>query len=317
MLTNMEDFSNILNIYKNGNYIVKIFKDGTKERILIGSAEEFNAAFPENMDVKITDKCCQGCPFCYEGCKPEGLHAMLFDGDTPAFEWMKHLHAGTELAINGNDMDHPQLEQFLKYMKERGVLVNITVNQTQFETNFDKLYRLSNQELIRGTGVSLQHFTYGFDQMCKWFPNLVIHTIYGVTPIEEYMVMEGRNYNILILGYKMKNRGAGWIADRWHGNLFGNVLVSEFDEYLAGVLDDKRLFRTISFDNLALEQLNFKEDFFTGTEDEWDKLYQGDDGTHTFYLDLCKGEFAKSSTEETRYDIGNKTCEEMLKILKN
>ena len=51
----------ILGIYKNGNYQVTILDDGTKIRRT--EEDEFIPEFPENADVKITDKCCQGCPF--------------------------------------------------------------------------------------------------------------------------------------------------------------------------------------------------------------------------------------------------------------
>ena len=87
-----------LAIYKNGNYIVKLYDNGTKIRQTIDdNATEFIADFPENMDVKITDKCSQNCPFCYECCSNEGKHAILFNEDeTPTYEWMNHVHKGTE-----------------------------------------------------------------------------------------------------------------------------------------------------------------------------------------------------------------------------
>ena len=52
----------LLGVYKNGNYTVKILSDGTKIRET--EEDDFIPAFAENCDVKITDKCDGGCPFC-------------------------------------------------------------------------------------------------------------------------------------------------------------------------------------------------------------------------------------------------------------
>jgi len=46
--------------YKNGNYVVHMFDDGTKIRA--NSLDFFSAAFPESMDMKICNRCDMGCP---------------------------------------------------------------------------------------------------------------------------------------------------------------------------------------------------------------------------------------------------------------
>ena len=50
-------------------------------------------------------------------------------------------------------------------------------------------------------------------------------------------------------------------------------------------------FKVLSFDNLALEQLNIKK--YVSPED-WKTHYMGDDGSFTMYIDLVKEEFAKN-----------------------
>ena len=135
--------------YKNGNYTVSIFNDGTKIRQTMD--DEFIPSFAENCDIKITDKCSQNCPFCYEGCTKTGKHGKLFE-----YKFIESLHPYTELALNGNDLDHPDLIKFLEFLKKKKVFANITVNQTQFINNFDLLKKLSNDKLVYGIGVSLQ-----------------------------------------------------------------------------------------------------------------------------------------------------------------
>ena len=95
-----------MNFYKNGNYVVCISDDGTKIRST--KDDEFIPDFAENCDVKITDKCDGRCPFCYEGCTENGKHADLF-----SYKFIETLHPHTELALNGNDLSHPQIEDFL------------------------------------------------------------------------------------------------------------------------------------------------------------------------------------------------------------
>ena len=120
-------------IYKNGNYIVRFnTEDGTKIRDT--NADEFIPSFAENCDCKITDKCDGGCPMCYEGCTPEGKH-----GDILNYKFLDTLHKYTELAINGNDMSHPDLIPFLEKLKENEIIVNMTVNQIHFERHQDMI----------------------------------------------------------------------------------------------------------------------------------------------------------------------------------
>ena len=45
--------------YQNGNYTVKIYEDGTKIRE--NDLDFFESEFPENIDIKITNRCNMGC----------------------------------------------------------------------------------------------------------------------------------------------------------------------------------------------------------------------------------------------------------------
>ena len=57
--------------YINGNYNVTLsLKDGTKIRET--EEDEFIPSRPESIDIKITNKCDIGCPFCHENSIAEG-----------------------------------------------------------------------------------------------------------------------------------------------------------------------------------------------------------------------------------------------------
>ena len=61
-------------------------------------------------------------------------------------------------------------------------------------------------------------------------------------------------------------------------------------------------FQVVSFDNLAIEQLDVKRLL---TQEEWDEFYMGDDGSTTYYVDMVERKFARSSTAHMnkRYDL--------------
>ena len=61
-------------------------------------------------------------------------------------------------------------------------------------------------------------------------------------------------------------------------------------------------FNVVSFDNLAIEQLDVKRLL---SDEEWNEFYMGDDSVFTFYLDLVDSKFAGNSLapEDERYDI--------------
>ena len=287
--------------YKNGNYIVTIFNDGTKIRQAM--EDEFIPSFAENCDIKITDKCSQNCPFCYEGCTKTGKHGKLFE-----YKFIESLHPYTELALNGNDLDHPDLIKFLELLKKKKVFANITVNQTQFINNFDLIKKLSNDKLIYGIGVSLQKANNELITKMSEIPNTVLHTINGILTENDINELANHNLKILILGYKELQRGINYKS-----NHIDNINTNK--QYLYDNLQDiLTKFKVVSFDNLAIEQLNVKR---VVSKEDWEEFYMGDDGNFTFYIDMVKGEFSKNSIAKDRYQIGNKTIDEMFKFIRS
>ena len=286
--------------YQNGNYQVRIFDDGTKIRET--EEDDFIPQFSENCDCKLTDKCQIGCPFCYEGCTPAGEHAVL-DLNSNFF---KSLHPFTELAINGNDMDHPQMVEFLNTLKEKKVIANITVNQKQLEKSFDFIKSLQTDNLVYGIGVSLVEANDKLVEMISSLKNVVLHTICGVLTEDQVNFLKDKDLKILILGYKDLKRGHSYKESN-------DSVIAKNQKYLYDNLDSlTRMFNVVSFDNLAIEQLDVKRIM---TDEEWEEFYMGDDGHYTFYVDLVKNEFAKNSLSQTRYPMNDMTIDEMFNVI--
>lgn len=289
----------VIGRYKNGNYNVTILNDGTKIRET--EEDNFIPSFAENCDCKITDKCDGGCPFCYEGCTPDGKH-----GDILNYKFLDTLHPYTELAINGNDMSHPDLVPFLEKLKEKNIIANVTVNQIHFERHQDMIRDLVNKGLIYGLGISLKEPTEEFISLVKTYPNAVIHVINGILSDSDVKKLSDNNLKMLILGYKQLRRGEDWY-DKDYENIIAkqNWLKDNLEEML-------KHFKVISFDNLAITQLDVKR---LVNDEQWEEFYMGDDGNYTFYIDMVDGTFGKNSLATERYPIMDSIDEMFQKIL--
>jgi len=276
----------LLGSYTNGNYKVSIFDDGTKIRET--PEDNFISKFPECMDVKITNYCDKNCPYCHENSTVNGLHGNILQ---PKF--LNTLQPFIEIAIGGgNPLSHPDLIPFLEKLKKKNIIANLTVNQDHFIKQHISLKKLVDEDLIKGIGISLTNSSsLIFNTLPHFFPNAVIHTINGITTIQDYKNISNKGLKILILGYKNIRRGETYYSKK----------VEFQKEQLYTFLPDLiKGFKVVSFDNLAIEQLNVKR---LMSKKEWDKFYMGDDGQFTMYIDLVKQEFAKSSISPIRYQL--------------
>lgn len=276
--------------YINGNYKVKILEDGTK----IKETEDdiFIPDRVETIDLNISNYCENNCPYCYIDASVKGKHGNL------NHNILDTIPEYTEIAINYSK--HPDLEDFLIRMRLKNIIVNITINQNDFIKDFQYLYSYQYYKLIYGIGISINEMNENIKnelkQKIKLMSNVVIHTIAGITDIDTYKYIKDLNDKVLILGFKNKGRGKKIKPDLNNLNI-QNIF---------------KLFNIVSFDNLALEQLNIKNII---SEKEWNKSYMGDDGEFSFFIDLVENKFYKSSISENGFNINNLTIKEMFNVI--
>ena len=278
--------------YKNGNTTITI-DTNTGTKTMFTMDDEFNLEFPTSIDFNIGNRCDGGCKFCYINASPNGV-----DGELLNVPLIDTLHPYTEAAINGNSIDHPQLISFLEKLKSLKVFANITVNQIHFERKEDLLRDLVDKELIKGIGISLRKATPEFVARVKKYPNAVIHTINGILTAEDLEVMRDNDLKVLILGYKNLGRGVDYKQEN-------NTLLAARQKYLYDVLPTLPAhFKVVSFDNLALSQLNPKR--FLG-EKRFSEIYMGDEGSSSMFVDLVTGTYGVSSlcTPDQMHPITN------------
>lgn len=268
--------------YLNGNFEVSFFNQGG--RIIKPLCKNpGRMSFPNGMDVCITKECDNNCPFCYNSSNVNGKHC-----DVELFENLISTYTGGEIALGGGDIfTHPDLERMLVFCKDRDIFVSITVNQNHLSRYKDRIIDLLHRNLIKGIGVSLINPDKWDENLYKEIESqkescITIHVIAGILDTTYFKVLKGKK--VLILGYKDLGRGKGniptgfieWLKDEWLDTM----------QYLC---------RRIIFDNLAIKQLDIKSRF---KKEDWEMIYQGDDGDGSMYIDLVDSWYGESSIVE-------------------
>ena len=298
---------NLIGEYQNGDYTVRIFDNGTKIRE--NDLDYLRPDFPESMDIKITNHCDRNCPFCHEASTLNGKH-----GDILNLPFINTLHPYTELAIGGgNPLSHPDLVPFLRKLKERKLIPSMTVNQVHFLQNLALLKQLTDEKLIYGLGVSYTPELVSGGKLhlncaLRRFPNAVVHVINGVISVEELKTLAGYGLKLLILGYKDFRKGADNLSAN-HEKI--QVRQKELYDMIPEIIDET-WFKVVSFDNLAIRQLDVKR---LMPEEAWKQFYMGDDGGFTMYIDAVNEEYAVSSVSTERYKLKD-DIREMFKTIR-
>ena len=276
----------LLSKYRNGNYNVAIFDDGTKIRY--NNLDCLVPEFPESMDMKISNYCPFGCPMCHEKSSEDGEYGKILH-----HPFIKTLHSGTELALGGGAVTyHPDLIPFLEELKEQGVLPSITINQREWEET--KIDYLINNQLIYGLGVSFTNVDDEVWDKILSYPNAVVHLIAGYHSRDVFEYFANKGAKILILGYKNWGRGEDYFKN--YSNQI-KVRMRELKEILPTLFTKCKV---VSFDNLSIKQLDIRTVI---GEEKWKEFYMGDDGQYTMYVDMVKQECAKSSTSPDRFPL--------------
>lgn len=279
---------------RNGDTLYTLFDDGTRILDNHKDSEPFNLEWPTSIDLNISNYCEKGCPFCYQDCTKEGKSADLDKIKTL-------LHPFMEVAININmgyaiDMN---FINFLEYCRDNNIIVNATINQTDFMNRKNEIIKLQEYGLLHGIGISLTNITKDILPLFRDVKNLVFHVIAGLVSIDQLELLS--EFPVLILGYKQKGRAKD------------NELpqMSYLKEWLKININTST--NVICFDNLAIKQLDIKDMI---SSEQWEKYYQGDEGTISMYINGVDMTFAQNSFTTKNYEIGNYNIQEMFDIIR-
>lgn len=275
--------------YTNGNATVQIDEDGTRTIEYDGALK---LEYPLNMDIRVQTICPLGynpktgkaiCEFCHESATTDGTEC---DYDA-LLNKLSDLPKGIELAI-GCNIFTDGLYKFLKECYNRGYICNLTVNQLSIKKYEKMLMNAIYNNYVKGVGLSYRSFAdYNIPQFFKDYDSTVVHVIAGIDDIDEVMKLDAKK--ILVLGEKDFgfNKGKVDLTSQNHRKWF---------MYIRKLFD---IFDVVSFDNLALDQLNIKRFL---PDAEYEKFYQGE---HSFYINAVTQTFSRSSrsAETVSWDI--------------
>lgn len=288
--------------YRNGNYVVTIYEDGTKVFDLDEGETELKSDWPNAIDCWITDKCDGACPYCYAGCHSDGKH-----GNLNRSKLLDSIHPYTEIAINANDLSHPDLENFLKELRSRKLIPNLTINQKHLSKNYDILIDWQVRKLFFGLGVSITN-TKNTEEMdmIKSFPNSVAHVIVGIVTAEDLKVLNTFP-RMLILGYKKTDSSRLYLQNQNNYKNYFKNLIS-----LRHWLDtNTNSDIVIGFDNVAIDDLGIKG---MVSKDEWKKSYLGQEGTDSLFINLVNNTYGMNSYTGVRHELTN-DISKMFKVI--
>lgn len=293
--------------YKNGNYITKLYADGTRTRELFPKETFYDQSlykedrfkmkeidimepeFPESIDLKITNYCENNCKYCYANSNKKGKHAdKNFVKDV-----ISEMKPYTEVAIGGgNVLAYPDLIEILQFAKERNVICNITLKDIDVINNKEIITKMFDDDLIKALGISpttSDTINEAIKYLNKnYYENFVLHLILGIHG-KKFLNKLKDNYipAILFLGYKQKGLGDKYYNE--NKETINNKLI-EIKNMKYNELTE--VSTVISFDNLAIKQLELD------VENTYKDLYQGDDGKFSFYIDAVEEKYARNSMEE-------------------
>lgn len=309
--------------YRNGNYIV-IIENNKRIKRCFRINEDFKPIFPDSIDLKISNRCSVGCPFCHEESTSDGKIATLN-------EIIKHLeplpNEPIEVAIGGGNLVEDEesfelLKDLVDWLNKKGIFANLTLNEKSVNDNV--FSQLSTLEL-KGIGISLgpditsERINNISKIINKWFrfpgrtgTNIVYHIILGLFPVDilrnllipqiyrDFVdVLAGSMIpRLLFLGYKQFGRAK-------QTKLPDTIPI--FEEIIKESIFRRRSnfgissSRIIGFDNLAIEQINLAGSLLSP---EFDNIYLGPEFSCSMYVDAVEGCYAKNSTsnKEDRVD---------------
>jgi len=291
--------------YKNGNADIELFEDGTRTIQFEG---DLKLDFPLNIDIRVSTACSLGfnpktgkgtCEFCHESATTDGEEC-----DYIALEAkLLGLPKGIELAIGGNKITRG-LNDFLMWCVDHGYVCNLTVNQLHINGHTELMLRyFLTMGLINGLGISYRKgHELNIPEFFIEHPNVVLHVIAGIDDVDEIVSLPFKK--VLVLGYKQFGFGRDYFNDN--------------DELKQGLINwywwVKKLIDTkdvVSFDNLALKQLNIRRFL---TDANWDEFNQGE---HSMYINAVDKTFSPSSRSSAKVDWNTTTIKDYFKVIED
>lgn len=280
------EFTKTLASYMNGNVYVEISNDGTRRLICLEN--EMFLESPISLDLKVTNYCDMNsiCKYCHESSNLKGKHSDI----SFIKNYLESLPKGVEIAIGGGStLDYIYIEELLEFCYIQELICNITVNQLHLERQKNLISKFIDINYINGLGISYRDKNLPI--LFQEYNDTIVHLIAGVHNINDldYLVSIGFK-KFLILGYKTYGMGIKYYNDNSSSIL---INIKSFKDKIL-TYDDNII---LAFDTLAIEQLELRKEIKL---EDWNNLYQFDEGIATMYVDGVNKTYCKSSYNKER-----------------
>lgn len=331
--------------YINGNYIVKRlsycqFPAMIKTALRVD--EELCPAFPDSIDIKISNKCRWGCKFCHESSVPDGN--ILDVNKTINILSQLPEDTGIELAIGGGNIleSIDEIMPFINWAKEYGFLLRCTLNyrdvlnlserEKEFLQNFSGI-GISIDRLAEDVYLALKAWNISNRRTSNSFRIRLTDLNYPkkidlyVRPRDKFRMNGDLNHFMIgdVVDGSEQNVVFHIIAGIIPPSHLRELILSEnpilvlgykqwgraINDTLPDMTETKQVIKEIlearpwavlGFDNLALDQLGIRDII---SKDKMENIYLGDEGTCSMYIDAVKGEYAKTSRSKERVSWDN------------
>lgn len=276
--------NNIAN-YQNGNAIIKLFDNGT--RIIETYDDKLDLDYPLNLDIRVSTSCSFANNICKEFCHES---AIVNGKDCDYIKLQSKLEIlpkGIELAIGCNKLTD-NLYEFLIWCYNKGFICNITVNQGHLQRDLQMIEKAINNNYIKGLGVSYRkELKWNVPEFILNYNNTAFNIIIGIDNFKDIESLKNKNVRKIIL---LGEKDFGFNQNKVDLNSRNH---QEWKWWIHKLFNQ---FEVVSFDNLAIQQLDIKRFF---TNDNWDKFYNGE---YSFYIDAVNKFFAPSSRNSSKLD---------------
>ena len=234
----------MLTKYRNGNYAVMMGYDGTKIRLCAEGT--YKPKFPEIVELRVTNRCDVGCPYCYDNASPNGLH-----GDILNDSFIKSIPKGVEVEISGgNPMTHPNLCELITTLHSNGCPVCLVLNQKHFMDNYDAVEFLCENDFVYRVKASSNEPTPEFISAVKRIDRVFVSVITGVINRPMLERLYDKQIKLFICGYRKFRRGATYYL----GDV--GVLLDARTQWLSDSFDDiVKHFDVVELDRNAVKML--------------------------------------------------------------
>jgi len=249
-----------------------------KVRLTFDDQEIKYSSLPELVDLKITDYCNMGCPYCYQGSSSAGKHADL--------EKIKRLLQSLsklqvfEVALGGGETTlHPDFLEILKLCKDLGIVPNFTtrnINWFRNEKNVEVF-----KECCGSVAFSIDH-VYG-----------ILHEIMPIVKywdLEDYVsiqcidtianiesIIKVCELPLILLGYKKCGRGASYLDQK----TLSRYDHTPFKDVVSGM---KKSWQQVGVDTKYLQ--DYRDEVLDVAPER--VFYTAEEGVYSMYIDAVE-----------------------------